>query len=154
MTCMRHVPSVLRRLPVFLLMLVLNAVGTAHASCDYETLRGDWLLQGSGQMSFDGEACLAAARMEVHSGGKVTFRDVQVDCPRWFIGDPHGTTQSGSYLMKPGCYGQMGFFNATYFAAVDGGRQILMMSALGSASISWTGSRVPESSPPTVSPLP
>lgn len=142
MTGVRFLQGILPRLPVYLLLVCLDGVGVAHAACDYETLRGDWRLQGSGQTGFEGEACLAAARMEVQEGGKVTFRDIQVDCPRRWIGDPQATTQSGRYLMKPGCLGQMDFFRTTYFTAVDGGQQILMMSALGFANISWIGSRV------------
>ena len=149
MTHLRDVLDVLRelqrRLPALLLLAGLDALGVAYAACDYETLRGDWLLQGSGQTAFEGEACLAAARMEVQGGGKVTFRDIQVDCPRRWIGDPQATTQSGRYLMKPGCFGQMDFFDASYFVVGDGGQQLLMTSALGFANISWTGSRVGQS---------
>ena len=74
MTHLRDVLDVLRelqrRLPALLLLAGLDALGVAYAACDYETLRGDWLLQGSGQTGFEGEACLAAARMEVQGEAK------------------------------------------------------------------------------------
>lgn len=130
-----------RVLPFFLFLMGFGISGIADAACDYETLQGDWLLQGSGQSDIYGAQCIAAARLSIQSGGQARFQDIQISCQDESGNLPPGSQIGGRYLVKSGCYGEMRFFN-TYFVAVDGGRQLLMTSARGQLTLSWTGSRV------------